>query len=383
MSRTSATPTLKRQKGGSLGIEEILRQRLVTGIWRPNDRLPTEKQLAEELNVCQATVQRHLRELQKEGLIWGRRGKGRFVSSIGQRPRTGNIGVVLFDSRHMANPAMSETVASVGNVAAEANRGLRIFIGNELAARKDTEKSPPGGSPDEAAFLGSPANMGVDGLIILTQRISPETVRQLAATVPVVCTHMLPFPNITYIVLDMAAGTFDATRYLLDLGHRRIALLTKETSDASGRASREGARLAMGSVSDGDPSQGLQTYTPVEFTEAEGYRLTKELLAQPRRATAIICSDHLMALGVLQAIDEAGLRIPEDMSVISWNNVLLERTPVTITSVCFDRKDAGARFCKRVIECIEHPDRNFEPEYLRPQLVIRQSTGAPPSDGSR
>jgi LacI family transcriptional regulator len=139
----------------------------------------------------------------------------------------------------------------------------------------------------------------------------------------------------------------------------------------------------MGSVSDGDPSQGLQTYTPVEFTEAEGYRLTKELLVQPRRATAIICSDHLMALGVLQAIDEAGLRIPEDLSVISWNNVLLERTPVSITSVCFDRKDAGARFCKRVIECIEHPDRHFEPEYLRPQLVIRQSTGAPASDGSR
>src|SRR5512146_3176137 len=86
----------KSSKGGSSEVGHILRQRLVTRYWRPNDRLPTEKELAQELNVCPATIQRHLRELQKEGLIWGRRGKGRFVSGVGQRPRTGNLGVVLF-----------------------------------------------------------------------------------------------------------------------------------------------------------------------------------------------------------------------------------------------------------------------------------------------
>src|SRR3954471_18594340 len=99
MSRSVATPVTKGRKKGSSVIKEILRQRLITGVWRPNDRLPSERDLAAELNVCAATVQRHLRELQNEGLIWGWPGKGRFVTGVGQRPRTGNIGVVLFDSR--------------------------------------------------------------------------------------------------------------------------------------------------------------------------------------------------------------------------------------------------------------------------------------------
>ena len=132
MSRSPASSTSKGRKKGPSVVKEILRQRLLTGVWRPNDRLPSERDLAEELNVCAATVQRHLRELQNEGLIWGWPGKGRFVTGVGQRPRTNTIGVVLFDSRHMANPAMSDVVASIGAVAAEAKRGLRIFIGNEL-----------------------------------------------------------------------------------------------------------------------------------------------------------------------------------------------------------------------------------------------------------
>jgi len=375
MSRSVATPVAKGRKKGSSVIKEILRQRLITGVWRPNDRLPSERDLAEELKVCAATVQRHLRELQNEGLIWGWPGKGRFVTGVGQRPRTGNIGVVLFDSRHMTKPAMSDVVASVGAVAAEAKRGLRIFIGNELpieTVEADTADKPAG----EVSFLGSPSSLGVDGLIVLTQRINPETIRQLAATVPVVCSHMLPLPNVSCVVLDMAAGTFDATRHLLDLGHRNIAMITKDASDAFGRAARDGARLAIGGLVKNDPAN-LEIYAPVEFAESEGYRIGKEILAQSHRPTAIICVDDVIPVGVLQAIDEAKLRVPEDISLIAWHDALAERKPVSITSVCFDRAEAGARMCRRLLDYIENPQHHYEAEYLRPHMLVRQSTAAP------
>jgi LacI family transcriptional regulator len=85
----------------------------------------------------------------------------------------------------------------------------------------------------------------------------------------------------------------------------------------------------------------------------------------------------VLTLGVLQAIEEAGLSVPGDISLIAWNDVLLERKPVSITSVCFDRFEAGARLCRRLLECIEQPDKTFELEYLRPKLIVRESTGAP------
>jgi DNA-binding LacI/PurR family transcriptional regulator len=369
----TAAPSTKAKKAGS-GIDEILRSRLTTGIWAPNDRLPTEKELAREFNVCKATVQRHLLQLQKEGLIWGHRGKGRFVTGPGQRRRTNNIGVVLFDSRHMTNPATSEMVAAVGAVAAEVKRSIRIFVGNELpVGQADAEGHLPG----DAGFLGPLGTLGVDGLIILTQRIPTDAIRQLANLVPVVSSSLVPLPNVSCVVMDVASGTFDAARHLLDLGHRRIAMIEKDLHDSFGRASREGARLAMKGVAGVGPD-ALQIATPTDFTPEEGYRLAKEFLAQPNRPTAIICGDHLIAEGVLQACEELGLKVPDDLSVVACNSILADRRPVSITSVSFDRAGVGSRLCRRLLELIEQPERQFEPEYVTSQLLIRQSTGAPP-----
>jgi len=83
---------------------------------------------------------------------------------------------------------------------------------------------------------------------------------------------------------------------------------------------------------------------------------------------------------MLQAAEELGLRIPEDLSLVAWHDTLAEQTPVSITSVSFNRADAGARMCKRLLEYIEQPERHFEAEYLRPHMLIRQSTASPRAD---
>ena len=85
MSRSVATPAAKGRKRGSSVVKEILRQRLLTGVWRPNDRLPSERDLAVELNVCAATVQKHLRELQNEGL------SGVGLAKGGSLPESGSV----------------------------------------------------------------------------------------------------------------------------------------------------------------------------------------------------------------------------------------------------------------------------------------------------
>jgi DNA-binding LacI/PurR family transcriptional regulator len=123
----------------------------------------------------------------------------------------------------------------------------------------------------------------------------------------------------------------------------------------------------------------LQIATPADFTQEEGYRLGKEFLEQPNRPTAIICGDHIIANGVLQVCEEKRLDIPGDLSIIANNSVLAERRPVSITSVSFDRTSVGSRLCRRLLELIDQPERQFEPEYVPPHLLVRQSTAAPPA----
>jgi len=275
----------------------------------------------------------------------------------------------------MTNPATSELVAAVGAVAAEVKLSIRVFVGNDLpVGQADAESHLPG----EAGFLGPLATLGVDGLIILTQRIPTDAIRQLANLVPVVSSSLVPLPNVSCVVMDVASGTFDAARHLLDLGHRRIAMIEKDLHDSFGRASREGARLAMKGVPGIGPDH-LQLATPSDFTVEEGYRLAKDFLAQPNRPTAIICGDHLIAQGVLQVCEEKGLNVPDDLSVVACNSILADRKPVSITSVAFDRAGVGSRLCRRLLELIDHPERQFEPEYVPSQLLVRQSTGRAPA----
>src|SRR5206468_1742577 len=120
------------------------------------------------------------------------------------------------------------------------------------------ERAERKGAANHSGFLGSPEQLGVDGLIILTQRISPETIQHLASRIPIVCSHLLPLPNVSCIAIDAVGAVFEATRHLLQLGHRRIAVMAKDFTDVFGRAAREGARLAMSTITENTNHQALQ-----------------------------------------------------------------------------------------------------------------------------
>lgn len=114
------------------------------------------------------------------------------------------------------------------------------------------------------------------------------------------------------------SGALSVTRHLLDLGHRRIGLVTGPVRDLAARARRDGFRAALDhagvSFDEGLERSGV-------FTFEDGAALSAELLALPERPTAIVCGDDLQALGVYEAARRAGLRIPEDLSVVGFDDV--------------------------------------------------------------
>jgi DNA-binding LacI/PurR family transcriptional regulator len=113
-------------------------------------------------------------------------------------------------------------------------------------------------------------------------------------------------------------GALTAVRHLLDLGHRRIGVLSGPVRDLSARARLDGVRAALDHACIA-PAEELERRGV--FTFDDGLRLGSELLALPERPTAIVCGDDLQALGVYEAARRSGLRIPDDLSVVGFDDV--------------------------------------------------------------
>lgn len=198
--------------------------------------------------------------------------------------------------------------------------------------------------------------------------------------------------GIPYVVVDPAGeplhdtpsigatnwnGGLAATRHLLGLGHRRIAVIGGPAVVLCGRARVDGYRAAMDAA--GVPiDPDLVSHGP--FQVAEGVRRGRELLRRPNPPTAIIAGNDLQALGVYQAAREARLHIPEDLSVVGFDDLPVAQwvgPPLTtVRQPLIEMAVAAAELVLTMARGEEPPQTRVE---LATELVIREST-APPRD---
>ena len=172
-------------------------------------------------------------------------------------------------------------------------------------------------------------------------------------------------------------GGLTATRHLLGLGHRRIAVIGGPSGVLCSRARVDGFRAAMDEA--GAPIDPTLV-SHGAFGVDEGIAAGRRLLARPDRPTAIITGNDLQALGVYQAAREARLHIPEDLSVVGFDDVPLARwvSPplTTVRQPLVEMAEAAA-------ELVLGLARGEEPAQIRvelaTELVIRESTAPPPA----
>lgn len=180
----------------------------------------------------------------------------------------------------------------------------------------------------------------------------------------------------TFISSDDIAGVHLAVRHLRDLGHTRIGLATGPSRYVPVQRKIEGYEQAMNGLLPETEQCVQTTLFSVEGGVAAGRRLLEE------GVTAIVCGSDIMALGVIRAVRQAGLRVPEDVSVIgSDDSQLLGFTDPPLTTV---RQDVPAMSEAAVTAILE--EIQGEPvvrrEYLfAPELILRDSTGAAPDRG--
>ncbi len=214
----------------------------------------------------------------------------------------------------------------------------------------------------------------VDGFILLAPyqlSISDEELIASAQGVTFVWMTTHIGNMIPAVFFDQEYGVRLAAQHLYDLGHRKIVEL-RGTKHNSAAILRHQAWLQFAETYDLDTSLSYEG----KFSKEGGYEVTKALLQTGKEFTAILSANDEMALGAMRAMHEHGVRIPEDVSIIGFDDLdYIRFLPVPLTTIRQDFDVLGKQTAEFLISLIEDPDTPAYQRVLTPELVVRQSTG--------
>jgi len=178
-----------------------------------------------------------------------------------------------------------------------------------------------------------------------------------------------------YITADNQNGILQVMEHLYELGHRRIAFVSGYLGYVAGRMRFEGYQQGLRQFD----LPYYSNYVEIcNFDIAGGYGATQNLLKLPDRPTAIVCTSDVMAIGVMNAIADAGLRVPDDISVVGFDNTALASiVKPGLTTVNQNIVSIGQRVINQLIELVENPEHSPPVLVEDVELIVRHSTAAP------
>ncbi len=328
---------------------------------------PSIRQVAQLANVSVATVSRAFAEpglLRRETLqrVLAVAEELRYRPSRAARSlttgKTGNIGVVVPD---LGNPFFPAILKGAQARAREAD--CAVFLA-------DSEENPR----LEIELVRAMAKQ-VDGVVLCSSRLTEAELQQLRQdTVLVMMNRRVP--GASAVLLDSARGMRQAVEHLSALGHRRIGYLSGPAQSWSNRERRRGLRAA--SRSRGVDVVEFGPFTPV----FEAGQLAADLVVAAE-LSAVIAYNDLMALGVLSRLADRGIKVPDEISVVGFDNISMAgmATP-HLTTVALPHELAGRVAIELMLEQLARSDpAGTHEQMLDAQLIVRASTAPPPGHG--
>ncbi len=272
--------------------------------------------------------------------------------------KTHTIGLIVPD---LSNPFFAYLAKSVQNVAHQSGYSLVVCDTNEELALE----------VEHSSLLLS---KGIDGLIVLPVGQKSSHLESLIhdGTPLVVVDRSFEDFRVNTVVIDNFRGAFEGVEHLIENGHTRIAIIQglPDTSTARGRL--QGYKEAL-AVHDIPLDENLIVGN--DFRQENGYIETKFLLKLEPPPTALFTTSDLITLGALQAIHEEGLNVPEDISIVAFDD--LDAAPYfrcPITAIAQPKENMGEIAVKLLLEQVRSQNR-IEPRriVLRPTLIVRDS----------
>jgi DNA-binding LacI/PurR family transcriptional regulator len=366
-------------KGNKLGIDlrnakplyhqiiDDIQQRVKSGNLKVGDQIGSQNELAKEYNVSLITVKKALSELIKEGILYSRVGKGTYVAS--QNPKSQNvttrtIGLVLQD---MKSPFFSLIAQEAENIAFQ--RGYSIFFSN-VSGQLEKEESQ----------ISQFRQMGVSGLIIASMThvyYADEMIRKLHNEgFPYVMVSYIHDPDIYFVGTNHEYGGYIATGHLIEGGYKRISYINGEEGNLVGELRYQGYVRAL--TEHGREVNDKYVYRLPHGGEwydfTSGYEMGKIICKLSDRPDAVFLYNDLAALGFQRAILEFGLRIPEDMAIVGFDDIdRASYARVPLTTVKQPIKEIADQAIENILK---RKNKEYAPvkTILNPELVVRNST---------
>ena len=267
--------------------------------------------------------------------------------------KTGNIGVVVPD---LANPFFSGILKGGQARAREAD--YAVFLA-------DSEENPR----LELELVRAMAKQ-VDGVIICSSRLSEAQLQQLRQDTILVLLNRRVHGT-SAVLLDSTGGIRQAIKHLAALGHERIAYLGGPVESWSNRERRRGIRLEThGSALD------IIEFGPFAPHFEAGQHAAD--LAVAAQVTAVLAYNDLMALGVLSRLADRGIGVPDEISVVGFDNIPMAAMATPhLTTVALPTDQSGRVAIELLLEQLAHPGSGTQEQVLPAQLIVRASTASP------
>ncbi|WP_129663515.1 LacI family DNA-binding transcriptional regulator [Phytoactinopolyspora endophytica] len=335
---------------------------------------PTYREIAQALGVSTATVSRALagelgvssemaRQVRETAASLGYR-SNRAAKAL-RKQRADAIGLVISD---VENPYFASVARVIEGVAAEHKHAVLLCNTDE-----DLEQ--------EQLYLDLMIGENVAGVIVAPSAEKVGPLQQLLdAGIPTVALDRRvagdPFDA---VLVDHRAGARELVSHLIEHGHRRIAAVMGTTAATPSRERLNGCRDAV------DAAEGAElTVIEGEMTDAVGVqgtfelgeRLAIEALGHPEPPSAVFCANGLISLGVLRAVRRLGLRVPQDIAVVGFDDQpffdLLD-PPLTVAAQPVE--EIGRTAAEQLFQRIADPDRTVNAVVVPPTVHVRRSCG--------
>lgn len=335
-------------------------------------RPATIQDVARDADVSTATVSRTLSspelvsENTREAVFEAIRRTGYRVNQAARNLRMKRAGAVLILVPNLDKPFYSGILAGISDG----------FAGTDYAVLiTDTQRHPL----KEGTLAGYFLDGRIDGAISLDGGMSPEMLRQsidqgFDDRIVFLCEWVdgQAFPVISS---DNAEGARLAIRHLHALGHRRIAHVTGPDGNVLTAARRQGMVAERKRL--GLPARP-EWIIRGDFSLESGNDAAVRILAMDERPTAVFCSADMVAFGLMSRLIAGGLRVPEDISVIGFDDIeMAEYYVPALTTIRQDRHRLGSHAAKALLERIAHGGQGTPNEAMAVELIVRASTAPP------
>jgi DNA-binding LacI/PurR family transcriptional regulator len=335
---------------------------------RRNQDRPTITDVAKRAGVSKSLVSlvmrgaRHVSPARREAVQ-------KAAAKLGYRPnamarglvqkRTRMLGVMVSD---LHNPFFADVVLGIQDQASRAGYRVLINTGNRNAAQ-------------EKEALETLLEMRSDGIILAGPLVENRSIVEASRSVPVVLVgREAESASVDSVTNDDHAGAVLVVEHCASLGHKRIAHI--DGGDGAGAlARRKGYEDAMKRLRLAKHMQVVRG----SFTEEGGHGGALILLQARPWPTAIFVANDLAAIGALNAIEERGLKVPDDVSLVGYDNTSLAALRhISLTTVHQPRTEMGQIAVSTLLERVESERTRQRRAVLSPSLVVRGTTAPPP-----